>query len=231
VNEYPYEFHLLLRIVLAILCGSLIGYERERHGISAGLRTNLLVCAGACLIMIISKYFFYMKGEYFGSISIAIDPERIAAQIVTGIGFLGAGVIIQDKGAVRGLTTAATLWFNAGVGMAIGVGMIIIPVFCTIIGFIALSALKKLHSRIPREIYKNIIISCLETDRDSLSALTEYFNSKNLKHNNIDVVEIKIKNGIHTYNFMLKCDTGHCDVITYLRELSTFKFIREIKIS
>lgn len=228
---YPYEFHLLFRIVLAILCGSLIGYERERHGISAGLRTNLLVCSGACLIMIISKYFFYIKGEYSGDVTLAIDPERIAAQIVTGIGFLGAGVIIKDKGAVRGLTTAATLWFNAGVGMAIGAGMLVIPIFCTIIGFVALSVLKLLHFKIPRETYKNICISCAKTDIDSLTTLMNYFNSKKVKQENIELIKIRIKNDAHTYNFMLKCDTTSCDVISYLRELSAFPFIQEITVS
>jgi len=181
--------------------------------------------------MIISKYFFYTKGEYFGDISIAIDPERIAAQIVTGIGFLGAGVIIQDKGAVRGLTTAATLWFNAGIGMAIGVGMVVIPISCTVIGFIALSVLKRFHSKIPREIYKNIFVSCSETNEDSLSILIDYFNGKNLKHNDINLTKIKFKNEVYTYNFMIKCDTTSCDVVTYLRELSKFKFVRDIKMS
>lgn len=225
--DYPHEFDLLFRIFLAILCGALLGYERERHGISAGLRTNLLVCAGSALIMIISKYFYFTTGELPGDITLTRDPARIAAQIVTGIGFLGAGVIIKDRGSIRGLTTAATLWFNSGVGMALGVGMVVIPIFCTITGVIALSVLKKLHFKIPRETYKDITISCSDTDRDSLSTLIDFFKSKNLSAENIGI--IKIKKSVHTYKFTFKCDTACIDIVSCVRELSMFDFVQKIK--
>lgn len=227
MSQYPHEFNLILRILLAILCGSLLGYERERHGISAGLRTNILVCAGSALFMVISKYFYFTAGEPLGDMALTRDPARIAAQIVTGIGFLGAGVIIKDKGSVRGLTTAATLWFNSGVGMALGAGMYVIPIFCTITAFIALSALKKLHRRIPREVYREISISCSGANKDCLTDLMDFFNGKNLKAENVNL--IKIKDGVYTYIFTFKCESACFDIVSCVRELAEFNFIQKIK--
>jgi putative Mg2+ transporter-C (MgtC) family protein len=108
MSDYPYEIHLLLRLLLAVLCGSVLGYERERHGRSAGL----LVCVGAALMMVVSKYFYFKSGEFTGNIIFALDPSRIDAQVVTSIGFLGTGVLIKERGGIRGLTTAATLCYT-----------------------------------------------------------------------------------------------------------------------
>jgi len=231
MSEYPYEFEMLFRIFLASICGSLIGYERERHGISAGLRTNILVCVGSALIMVISKYFYYKAGETTGNITVALDPARIAAQIVTGIGFLGAGVIIKDKGSVRGLTTAATLWFNAGVGMALGAGMLVIPAFCTIIGLVSLAVLKKVNIRIPHDVYKDIIISCNDTGikEDILDTLVIFFNDKKISIENIGLK--KVIGGVSIYRFTIKCDRSCLNIVSCIRDLSKFTFITKVKTS
>jgi putative Mg2+ transporter-C (MgtC) family protein len=113
------ENAVILRLVLSVILGGLIGFERQMHRRTAGLRTNILVCLGSCLVMLVSQYMFEIyKNE------VEIDPSRIAASIITGIGFLGAGAIIRarDKEVVLGLTTAACLWVVAGIGMAIGCG-------------------------------------------------------------------------------------------------------------
>ena len=124
-----------LRIILAMGCGAAIGYERTRRFKGAGLRTHIIVCCAAALMMIVSKY-------AFADISTAIcgfsggtrdaDPARIAAQVVSGISFLGAGVIFKNNGSVSGLTTAAGLWATAGIGLAVGGGMYIMGVFTTV---------------------------------------------------------------------------------------------------
>ncbi|HUN65332.1 MAG TPA: MgtC/SapB family protein [Bacteroidota bacterium] len=106
----------LVRSGFAILCGSLIGIERERRGKPAGLRTNLLICLGSCLYMLASEFLFQRAGSGTG------DPSRIASQVVTGIGFLGAGTIIQSRGTITGLTSAATIWVVAALGIFIGAG-------------------------------------------------------------------------------------------------------------
>src|SRR5437764_11707712 len=107
--------HVLLRLVIAAGLGGAIGFERELRERQAGLRTHLVVCVGSALFTLVSAYGFSDWG-------VRVDPTRIAAQIVTGIGFLGAGAIIRQGLSVRGLTTAATLWLVAAIGMAAGAG-------------------------------------------------------------------------------------------------------------
>ena len=116
----------ILRLIIATGLEALIGYEREQRQKPAGFRTNLLVCIGACLFTLVSQNAF------------AMDPARIAAGVVTGIGFLGAGSIIATGGRVYGLTTAATLWLVAGIGLAVGAGEYILAITVTIIVLIVL---------------------------------------------------------------------------------------------
>ena len=107
---------LLLKLLLAVVFGGLIGLEREIHGKPAGLRTNILICVGSALLMDLSINIGVQDGTRFG------DPARLAAQVISGIGFLGAGTIMQARGAVIGLTTAATLWVVAAIGLTVGAG-------------------------------------------------------------------------------------------------------------
>ncbi len=125
-----------LRLVLACVCGAAIGYERSRRFKGAGIRTHIIVCCGAALIMIISKYGFADLTSALGipfNGTRGADPARVAAQVVSGISFLGAGVIFKNKGAVKGLTTAAGIWVTSGIGLAIGSGMILLGVFSAIL--------------------------------------------------------------------------------------------------
>jgi putative Mg2+ transporter-C (MgtC) family protein len=117
------ELERTLRLLLAAFYGAGVGYERERSDKPAGLRTHILVALGAALFTVVSMFGFGDVG----------DPGRVAAQIVTGIGFLGAGAIIQSQTTVRGLTTAATVWVTAAIGMAVGVGMYLMSLDTTVI--------------------------------------------------------------------------------------------------
>ena len=109
---------VILRLVIATLFGGLIGLERESHKRPAGFRTHILVCIGSALVMIVSQYAFLDFAEK----SMGYDPGRIAAQVISGIGFLGAGTILREGSTVKGLTTAASLWVVSGIGLAIGSG-------------------------------------------------------------------------------------------------------------
>ena len=110
--------NMIFRIVLSMALGIMVGAERKRKGQIAGVRTFALISMGACLSMLLS---IYVPQEYLGLKN--GDPGRIAAQVITGVGFLGGGAMIHMKGAVRGLTTAAGIWMTAAIGMAVGVGM------------------------------------------------------------------------------------------------------------
>ncbi len=126
---------IILRMAISLLVGLIIGYERSKHQKPAGIRTYSLVCIGSTLFMIVSAYGLANSAPIQG---FRMDPGRIAAQIVTGIGFLGAGVIWKDRGSVRGLTTAANLWVTAGLGMAIGLGLYFLTLISVACIFIAL---------------------------------------------------------------------------------------------
>ena len=131
----------VISIILAAFLGAAIGLERELSGKSAGLRTNILICLGAAVFTIISKR---MVSGTNGSIT------RIAAQIVTGVGFLGAGAVIQDRRGVHGLTTAATIWLVASIGMACGAGFHSLAAVSTLIAIIVLVGLVKLVKPLER---------------------------------------------------------------------------------
>ena len=133
-------------IILATILGAVIGLERELSGKSAGLRTNLLICLGASVFTILSREMVTGTG---GSVT------RIAAQIVTGVGFLGAGAIIQDRGGVHGLTTAATIWLVASIGMACGARFYQLAVISTLIAIVVLFGLGKLERPLGRYGAKN----------------------------------------------------------------------------
>lgn len=132
-----------VRLLLSMLLGSLIGMERKRKGQMAGIRTFALISMGATLAMLLS---IYVPQEYLGLKN--GDPGRIAAQVITGIGFLGAGTIIQMKGSVRGLTTVAGIWIVAIVGMAVGVGMYLIAVITTALVLFVLLVLENIERRV-----------------------------------------------------------------------------------
>jgi putative Mg2+ transporter-C (MgtC) family protein len=140
------DTQLVLRLLFAALLGSVIGVERERLAWTAGLRTHMLVCVGSCLAMIVSAYGF---GDVLGP-HVILDPSRIAAQVVSGIGFLGAGSIILRNEVVKGLTTAASLWAVAAVGLAAGGGLYVAAIAATVIIIIILAGLKPLEERYRR---------------------------------------------------------------------------------
>ncbi|MCD6039280.1 MAG: hypothetical protein K0S27_680 [Gammaproteobacteria bacterium] len=120
------DLEIIFRIFVAFILGALIGWERERHGVSAGIRTYGAICLGACA---------------FGVVSLSIldaDPSRVAAQVATGVGFLGGGVIFRQDKYINGLTTAATLWATAGVGLAVACGMFAVGILTSALIFLLL---------------------------------------------------------------------------------------------
>ncbi len=134
---------ILFRLLLAALCSGSIGLEREVHGRAAGFRTHILVCVGSTLVMLTAIHLFEM---YRGIVE--VDPGRLAGQVISGIGFLGAGTIIQFKDSVRGLTTAASLWVAAGIGLAVGSGFYVGAIATTVIVLVALYILSSVERHV-----------------------------------------------------------------------------------
>lgn len=136
---------VLLRLALAAIFGGLIGLERERKDWAAGLRTHMMVCVGSCLVIIVSAFGF---GDILGTKGVELDPSRIAAQVVSGVGFIGAGAILFSRqGTIRGLTTAAGLWTVAAIGLATGSGLYFAAGATTVVALIILWAIQPLEKR------------------------------------------------------------------------------------
>jgi putative Mg2+ transporter-C (MgtC) family protein len=152
------DLEMVTKLLLASVLGALIGLEREVHGRPAGFRTHLLVSLGSCLFTIISIDFYRIYGNFSGTVPIGVDPGRIAAQVVSGIGFLGAGAIIREKASIRGLTTAACLWVAAAIGLSCGVGRYAPAIVVTLLSFASLLLLKKVENRIRRDTYIAVMV-------------------------------------------------------------------------
>jgi putative Mg2+ transporter-C (MgtC) family protein len=145
--DLPLQLDLALRLVIAAALGLAIGFEREIHGHPAGLRTHMLVAVGSGLFTVLSAYGFRDVAGVVANTA-PIDPTRIAAQIVSGIGFLGAGAILKDGIVIRGLTTAASLWATSAVGMAAGAGEYLISIVATTTILVSLWPINALAERL-----------------------------------------------------------------------------------
>jgi putative Mg2+ transporter-C (MgtC) family protein len=143
VDNLGFQLELTLRLVVALLLGGAIGWERELQRMPAGFRTHALVSLGSAIFTLISAYAFVGPGS---------DPTRIAAQIVSGIGFLGGGAILHYGGTVRGLTTAASLWSVAAVGMAAGAGLFVVAAISTALVIISLEVFQRVERAVTRRL-------------------------------------------------------------------------------
>ena len=182
------ELQYFARVILAAICGIAIGYERKNRAKEAGIRTHCIVACAAALIMVVSKYGFFdlIESAYREGVEVKLDPSRIASCIVSGVGFLGAGMIFVQKQTVKGLTTAAGIWATAGIGMAIGAGLYIIGILVTILILFAQFLLHKdsRFLRVPH--YKLLKIKSVDK-KGYQKELTSI-----LKQNNIEIEEINV---------------------------------------
>jgi putative Mg2+ transporter-C (MgtC) family protein len=150
---------LLLRLLMATAIGGLIGIEREFHGRPAGLRTHILVCLAACILMSGAEMFQALYSVEGAESVYRIDPGRVAAGVVTGIGFLGAGAIIRSHDIIRGLTTAACIWFVAALGIIAGYGLFLPAGVAAVTGFLVLTLLDPITRGIPQVHYDTLHIT------------------------------------------------------------------------
>lgn len=186
------EIHeIIISLFLAVVVGGLIGYEREYKNRPAGFRTHILVCVGAATVSMIQLHslkettnLIINHPELEGALK--ADIGRMGAQVITGVGFLGAGTIMHEKGSVKGLTTAASLWTVACIGLAAGLGYYTLTILSTICVYIVLVTLKKFETRfIDRTKVMKLKVQH-DNKHDSVHKVTEYF-----KYNNIKVIDIE----------------------------------------
>lgn len=177
------QVEFLLRVLLAALCGGAIGYERESRMKMAGIRTHLIVSLAAALMMIVSKYGF---NDILPLHNIGLDPSRIAAGVVTAIGFLGAGVIFVRKQNISGITTAAGIWATVGVGIAVGAGMYFLGVASALL-IILLQVLLHKNTKLVKEPVSGVI-TLLVSEKDDLEELIQRVTA--IKHIEITSVQI-----------------------------------------
>ncbi|MBS1745454.1 MAG: MgtC/SapB family protein [Bacteroidetes bacterium] len=174
---------VILRLFLAAIFGGAVGIDRQRHEWTAGLRTHMLVCLGSALIMIVSAYGFR---DVLPEDHVALDPSRVAAQVISGIGFLGAGTILFLKHeVVKGLTTAAGLWTVAGIGLATGGGLYFAASATTVLVLIILIVLKPYKKILTVERWLSEIHLKINRQQVQLTKLVQMLNSKNIAYNHI----------------------------------------------
>ena len=174
----------LQRLLVTSAIAGVIGYERERHGRAAGFRTHILVGLGACLTMLTG---LYLMESLAGRVE--VDPTRMAAQVISGIGFLGAGTILRFRASVRGLTTAASLWAVAGVGLAVGAGFVWGALLTGLIVIVVLFGFSRLERAMRRDWYQTLIIDTAGSGQELArirSLLAEY---------DIEIRDLDIKEG------------------------------------
>lgn len=170
---------ILIRLSLAALFGAFIGLERERKDWAAGLRTHMMVSVGSCLIMIVSAFGF---ADILGTEHVSLDPSRVAAQVVSGIGFIGAGTILfLKRGAIRGLTTAAGLWTVAAIGLATGGGLYFAAAATTIIALIILWALQPIEKSYSKKFKQSTLRIVTHLNADSSVLLKNILEQTGLK--------------------------------------------------
>jgi len=177
------DWEVIIRLLMAMVLGGLIGFEREIGNRPAGFRTHTLVCVGSTLVMLTSQYLF----EAYSDI-VNLDPARLGAQVISGIGFLGAGTIIKSGRQVRGLTTAASLWVVACVGLAVGAGFYLAAVSATIFVYVTLLLLKKVEKVFMRDVGITEINLDLLNRPGQIAKVTDVMGRLNIQIRDIRII-------------------------------------------
>ena len=197
---------LLMRLLLACLCGFIVGVERSKRQKDAGIRTHIIVALGSALMMIISKYGFSDVAEVLPGMR-AVDGSRMAAQIVSGVGFLGAGMIfVNQRQSIKGLTTAAGIWATAGIGMAIGAGMYFIGIASAFLMLFLQILLHVVFHNIDNTEISEVIV-CFEDDISDIHNFLSLLDEEKIDYSNIRIT--KESDGNLKLNFFARVQNGN----------------------
>ena len=222
LREITY-YAVIIRLVVAMLCGGIIGLERGMKNRPAGMRTYMLVCVGSCLVMLTNQYLF--------QVSHAGDPMRLGAQVVSGIGFLGAGtIVVTRRNQIKGLTTAAGLWASAGVGLALGVGFYEAALTAGLVTFFVLTGLQRWDDKMHRNT-KTMEIYMELKEAVGLSALIKALREMDVDIHNIQMEQdVDPEDGVRTMVATLK-SKKHCNhgtLLEQIRKLEGVSYVEEL---
>jgi putative Mg2+ transporter-C (MgtC) family protein len=216
---------IAIRLATATILGGLVGWERERKDGAAGLRTHMLVCTGSSLVMIVSAFGFE---DILGHANITLDPSRIAAQVVSGIGFLGAGTILFLRPQiVRGLTTAAGLWAVAAIGLAVGGGLYSAALMTTMIVLIVLAVIKPLERTMFKHAKRYVATLLFDPEQISLAQIENTIKKHALTATEISIHSSK-DDALDQVKLTFSNKTIRTDILSALDEFKTMEGIREI---
>ncbi len=215
----------IVRLLVASALGGLIGLEREANGKPAGFRTNLLICLGAALLMELSIGLAFIGSN--GTAAPRGDPARIAAQVVSGMGFLGAGTILHFRGSVTGLTTAATLWVVAAIGLAVGAQAYLEAIFATMLVMLALRLLGRMEDQlIPRPPTDRIIDLVLQPDPGAIRRIEQL-----LVGNGFKVDTLRIEKGADAFRVSFQARGQSKAWERVMRELLTASDVQRVELN
>ena len=222
---------VFLRLALAMFFGGVIGLERDKKRRAAGFRTHMLVCIGAALTMILGEYQYDLVQTIWAGTGASVDVSRISAQVVNGVGFLGAGtVVITGRQNVKGLTTAAGLWASAGAGLAIGAGYY----ECVLMAFLAMLLVVRVlpaieHSIVERSRYMNIYIEFESPDH--IGKIVNQMKSENVRVFEVEMTQVHLDGRSRPgaiFSVLLKQKKTHGKLLASLSEVEGIHFIEEI---
>ena len=212
-----------LRILMAIVLGGMIGMERGLKNRPAGLRTYMLVCLGACIVMLTNQYVY----EAFG----VGDPVRMGAQVVSGIGFLGAGtIIVTARNQIKGLTTAAGLWASACVGLALGIGLYAVSIMGSVAIFVILTLLHELDFRMRRST-KQVEVYVELKHNVAVGQFLDFVRDRKYEPSNLQILlENTSDNGILAFSVTLKGqkNCNHDDIVTTVKTMPGIGYVEEL---
>jgi putative Mg2+ transporter-C (MgtC) family protein len=207
-----YETQVVFRVLLAAIFGTLVGLEREHAHRPAGLRTHVLVCVGSCLVMLTAQFTY----NYYHQFSPNMDIARLGAQVISGVGFLGAGTIIRDGSSVKGLTTAASVWAVACIGLATGIGFYLGTTVATIIIFIFLA-----YTRVSFDNNEATLTLTVDSEnpKDTISAVQTELLKKSIKIDNFSVKALKNNVNKISFQVYIKDSTKHPEALNNIYSL------------
>lgn len=218
------QTEIIFRLVLGAVLGGLIGFERQIHGRQAGFRTQLIVCVASVLLMIVSEHYQHLS--YMNPSYVRVDPGRIAAGAITGIGFLGAGAILKMGITIQGLTTAACLWIVSAIGLAVGAGFYAASVAAATLTLFSLLVLRVVERQMSRLVFKFVTISA-DTGIDE-EHIKSVLSANNAHISKIDY-EKDIAKGEMTFDITISL-RHHIPIKKILDDLSSIKAVKKVVI-